>query len=149
MMGFIFDDGGRAAADYRGQARDCVVRAITIATEQPYQDVYDALFALNHQRRNRGARRKTSPRDGNTHKQTIRKYMESLGWRWVPTMHVGSGCRVHLRRDELPTGRLVVSLSRHLAAVVDGVIHDTHDPSRNGTRCVYGYFTARAEGKNT
>jgi hypothetical protein len=24
--------------------------------------------------------------------------------------------------------------------VIDGVIHDTHDCSRNGTRCVYGYY---------
>ena len=31
-------------------------------------------------------------------------------------------------------------LSRHITAVVDGVIHDTHDPSRKGTRCVYGYW---------
>jgi hypothetical protein len=23
---------------------------------------------------------------------------------------------------------------------IDGVIHDTHDPSRNGTRFVYGYW---------
>jgi hypothetical protein len=26
-------------------------------------------------------------------------------------------------------------------AVIDGIIHDTYDPSRNGTRCVYAYFT--------
>jgi hypothetical protein len=24
--------------------------------------------------------------------------------------------------------------------VIDGVIHDTHDCSRGGTRCVYGYW---------
>jgi hypothetical protein len=23
---------------------------------------------------------------------------------------------------------------------IDGVIHDTHDPSLRGTRCVYGYW---------
>lgn len=28
----------------------------------------------------------------------------------------------------------------NVCAVVDGVIFDTHDPSRDGTRCVYGYF---------
>jgi hypothetical protein len=50
-------------------------------------------------------------------------------------------CKVHLRDGELPMGRLVVSLSRYYAAVIDGVIHDTHDPSRDGTRCVYGYWT--------
>jgi hypothetical protein len=56
-------------------------------------------------------------------------------------MHIGSGCRVHLRADELPPGRLIVEVSRHVVAVIDGVIHDLADPSRGGRRCVYGYFT--------
>jgi len=66
--------------------------------------------------------------------------MESLGWQWTSTMQIGSGCTVHLRPDELPQGRLVVSLSRHVVAVIDGVAYDTHDPTRGGLRCVYGYF---------
>ena len=37
-------------------------------------------------------------------------------------MHIGSGCKVHLRDGELPSGRLVVSVSKHMVAVVDGVI---------------------------
>ena len=66
--------------------------------------------------------------------------MTSLGFIWHPTMQIGSGCKVHLRADELPPGRLVVMVSKHSAAVIDGVLHDTHDCSRNGTRCVYGYW---------
>jgi hypothetical protein len=56
-------------------------------------------------------------------------------------MQIGSGCQVHMRDGELPSdGPLVLSLSKHYCAVVDGVIRDTHDPSRDGTRCVYGYW---------
>jgi hypothetical protein len=55
-------------------------------------------------------------------------------------MSIGSGCKVHLCTEELPKGRLIVSVSRHLIAVIDGVFHDTHDCSRGGTRCVYGYW---------
>lgn len=66
--------------------------------------------------------------------------MESLGWKWHPTMFIGQGCKVHLRDGELPTGKLIVSVSRHICAVIDGVIHDTENPSRNGNRCVYGYW---------
>lgn len=55
-------------------------------------------------------------------------------------MRIGQGCTVHMRADELPSGRLVVNLSKHSTAVIDGVCHDTYDPSRDGTRCVYGYF---------
>ena len=56
-------------------------------------------------------------------------------------MGIGTGCKVHLRADELPAGRLVAALSHHMVAVIDGIIHDTYDCSREGTRCVYGYFT--------
>jgi hypothetical protein len=55
-------------------------------------------------------------------------------------MKIGAGCQVHLRSDELPNGILIVKVSKHLTAIVDGVIQDTHDPSRGGTRCVYGYY---------
>jgi len=85
---FQYDDGGRAAAGYRG-----------------------------------------------------RGYLRGIGSRWIPTMHIGSGCKVHLREGELPAGRLIVALSKHLCAVIDGVIHDPHDCSRGGRQCVYGYWT--------
>lgn len=58
-------------------------------------------------------------------------------------MKIGSGTKVHVRAGELPTqGRYVLSLSRHLAAWVDGMLHDAYDSSRAGTRCVYGYYVA-------
>ncbi len=138
MIGFTKDDGVRAAAGYKGDARDCVVRAIAIADNRPYQEVYDALFAAS--RTCKAARGRTSPREG-VIKSVIRRYLESAGWKWMPTMAIGQGCRVHLRADELPTGRVIVSVSRHLVAVIDGVIHDTHDCSRGGMRCVYGFYT--------
>lgn len=135
---FVYDDGGRAAAGYVGTAGDCTVRAIAIATGKPYQEVYDALFELS--RRERLLRKRgQSPRDG-VHKTTYKRYLQSIGWRFVPTMRIGSGCTTHLRAGELPMGRLVVSVSRHNVAVIDCVVHDTYDPSRDGTRCVYGYW---------
>jgi hypothetical protein len=137
---FEFDDGGRRAAGYRGSANDCACRAIAIVTGKPYQEVYDALNALAaDERLTRRHPKRSSSRTG-VHRRTFRKYLASLGFAFVPTMAIGSGCTVHLRDGELPPGRLVVSVSRHFTAVLDGVIHDTHDPSRAGTRCVYGYW---------
>jgi hypothetical protein len=46
----------------------------------------------------------------------------------------------HLREGELPGGRIIVRISKHVCAVIDGVIHDTHDPQRDGNRCCYGYY---------
>lgn len=151
-MQWVYDDGGRAAAGYRSDAGDCVTRSIAIATGLPYQEVYDALNAAGkRERTGRRKRGRSSARSG-VYKQAYRPYLESLGWKWIPTMGIGTGCRVHLHDGELPAGRLIVCVSKHLTAVIDGVIHDTFDPQRtllvceNGVqrithRCVYGYFT--------
>jgi hypothetical protein len=137
-MTFRYNDGGRAAAGFKGTTGDCVTRAIAIATGTPYRQVYDELSALGkHERIGERKPRRSHARTG-VYRETIRKYLLSHGWQWTPTMQIGQGCRVHLRADELPRGRLIVSVSRHLTTVIDGVIHDTFDPSRQGTRCVYG-----------
>lgn len=148
-MDWVYDDGGRAAAGFTGTTDDCVVRAIAIATGVPYREVYDGLYAealANRRymaklqlRYGAQARRHASPRTG-VPRRVSDPYLCALGWRWVPTMQIGSGCTVHLRSEELPGGALIVSVSKHVTAVIDGAIHDIYDPSRNGTRCVYGYW---------
>lgn len=153
-MNFVYNDGGRIDAGYKGHASDCVARAIAIAAELPYQEVYDALhvgakvdrahMAKLELRYGPNALRHASPREG-VFRKTYQQFFESIGWTWEPTMQIGSGCRVHLLRDELPSGKIVCKVSKHLVAVIDGVIHDTSDCSRDGTRCVYGYFYDRNE----
>lgn len=137
---WIHDDGGRKDAGFKGEARDCVVRAIAIATGEPYQAVYDALNDLAQRERPRAAGKRSSARTG-VHRRTYDRYLAERGWIFVPTMRIGSGCKVHLRASELPRGRIIAKVSRHLTAVIGGVVHDTHDPTRDGTRCVYGYYT--------
>jgi hypothetical protein len=139
MIEWVYDDGGRRAAGFRGDTGDCVTRAATIATGRPYREIYDLVNGLALLERVNDRRRRSSARLG-VHKPTTRRLMESLGFIWTPTMFVGSGCQVHLRSDELPGGTIVVKLSRHVACVIDGVLHDTHDCSRDGTRCVYGFW---------
>jgi len=139
-MEYRYNDGGRKDTGYKGKTGDCVTRSIAIATGLPYQQVYDDLNVIAESERPRGKKNRSNARTG-VHKQTIKKYLESLGWTWTPTMHVGSGCKVHLCEDELPSGILIVSVSKHLTTVIYGVIHDTHDCSRDGKRCVYGYWT--------
>ena len=87
------------------------------------------------------AKRSRSARNGiYTTRKWFKDYMLELGFVWTATMQIGSGCNTHLKADELPSGRLVCNVSRHAVAVIDGVIHDTHDCSRGGKRCVYGYW---------
>jgi hypothetical protein len=132
MTAFQFNDGGRAAAGYKTKRGDCVVRAIAIACELPYAQVRDAL--------NDRAQLLTCAAERGTAREVYEPYLVELGWTWTPTMLIGSGCKVHLLASELPPGRLICRVSVHLVAVIDGVIHDNHNPARNGTRCVYGYY---------
>ena len=43
------DDGGRAAAGFKGKVGDCVVRSIAIVTNISYQKIYDDLYQANEQ----------------------------------------------------------------------------------------------------
>ncbi len=134
---FVKDDGGRAAAGFRGEADDCVTRSIAIATGVPYGDVYEDLN--DRTKRLRLAGHHVGARTG-IPREVYQNYLFDLGWNWRPRMKIGSGCKVHLRSGELPGGRVIARCSGHLVAVIDGVIHDLSDPSRDGTRCVYGWF---------
>ena len=135
-----YTDGGRSAAGYKGRARDCAVRSIAIVTGIPYQRVHDR---INELAEIEGPCKRKAPKSNaetGVRPQTWGSYLQSLGYWWVPTMRKGSRCWVHLRKGQLPKGRLVVAVSGHLTAVIDGVIHDDHDCGRDGTRCVHGYF---------
>ena len=139
-MSFQRNDGGRKEAGYRGLTGDCVVRAIAIATGKEYKEVYAAINVIGKEERvTRRKRSKSNSRIG-VYRKTYQKYLEKLGWKWTPTMFIGQGCKVHLRESELPKGRLIARVSKHLTTVIDGVLNDTHDCSREGNRCVYGYY---------
>jgi hypothetical protein len=130
-MRYEYSDGGRKLAGYRGNVNDCVTRAIAIASEMSYQAAYDLVSASSS---NGSA---ACERVANSDTRAI---LASLGWQWQPTMHIGQGCTLHLD-DNLPMGRLIVKVSKHVCAVIDRVVYDTFDPRRDGTRCVYGYWT--------
>lgn len=130
-MTFVYNDGGREVAGYTGTARDCVVRSIAIAEKLPYETVYKLLKNIT----------RSSPRNGvNTKTKRFKAFMTGRGWTWIPTMKIGSGCKVHLVEGKLPMGTLIVSVSKHYTCVIDGVINDTFDPRRDMGRCVYGYW---------
>lgn len=129
MMKIIYDDGGRSKYFKGKDVRDCVTRAIAIATGFDYKEVYNTIKNLINQ----------TPRNGIPKKAT-KDIMHYYGFDWVPTMTIGSGCNVHLNESELPGGTIICQVSGHVVCVKDGVIHDTFDPQRGGDRCVYGYW---------
>ena len=149
MIEFKLNDGGRAAAGWtnKNTTGDCVARAVTIASGRPYNEVYAELAEMNarmkltkHRLKRGKAGSRTASHGIWTKSKLFHDYMTQMGFEWTPTMQIGSGCKVHVKAAELPKGRLVLSLSKHMAAVIDGVLHDAYDCSREGTRCVYGYY---------
>lgn len=129
-LGFVYNDGGRSKYYKATNVGDCATRAIAIATGNDYKEVYKALSKIEGK----------PVRDG-CNKNSDKKYLTELGWQWHPTMSIGQGCTTHLRADDLPMGRIVCQVSGHLVAVIDHVVNDTYDCTRDGTRCVYGYWT--------
>ena len=132
-MRFEYDDGGREAAEFRGTTRDCVTRAVAIAAEMPYEEVYERLACgTGNERKSKGR----SARNGiHTSQKWFKEFMKAIGFVWTPCMGIGTGCKVHLRDGELPMGRLVVAVSKHYTAVIDGVIHDAFNPQREVHVC--------------
>lgn len=133
-MNWNYNDGGRELAGFKGSAGDCVVRAIAIATGDLYHRVYNDLWEFS-----KAKGHDKSPRDGVPTK-IVKSYLEHLGWQWKATMHIGSGTTVHLKKDELPSGNIICRVTKHVVAVKDGVVQDTYDCTREGTRAVYGYW---------
>lgn len=80
-------------------------------------------------------------------RDVVDEVMSGAGWEWVPVMSVGAGAgeRMHVRYQELPeealADRVVLRCSAdEYVAVVGGVVRHPEDPSRNGSRTVYGYY---------
>jgi hypothetical protein len=119
--------------------RDCFATAIMYAVGIPYPQACARIDVIA-QKEPRGSKGDISGSQTGVYNYTAHKVMESYGWNWTPTMQIGQGCRVHLRKEELPAGRLIVKVSRHAVAVIDGVIMDHPSVARGGRRCVYGYW---------
>lgn len=118
-MAWLYDDGGKAAAD--GVGHDCMVRATAIALQLPYLDVWGEMHELQSEflgmRRDaeiywRGRPRyDPSPAFG-VNIFAAGEFMKRHGWTFVPGSDVPS------------VGRHVAHAPDHAFAVVDGVIHD-------------------------
>lgn len=131
LLKFKYNDGGRHLYFKSNNVADCVTRAITIVTGKDYKEAYNEIKSIIGY----------SPRNG-IEKNDVKKVMSHFGGRWVALMKIGTGCKYHLAKNEIPMeGKIICNLSGHVTSVIDGVINDTYDCSREGQRCVYGYWS--------
>ena len=110
-MKFIYNDGGRAEAGFKGETSDCACRAISIATGRPYKEVYNLINEYG--KKERLSKRKNSKSNARTgvYMDTFKKIMDDFDWEWHPMMKIGTGCTTHMKSDELPNGTIIVRLS--------------------------------------
>ena len=117
-IGFVYDDGGRKAAGYKGRTGDCVTRATAILSGTDYRTVYRMAADLN----SKG--------------YGIRTARNGINKTDYETMFAQLGItKIKLTRGPKPTyseayqayGDCVVTTSKHIAALVNGSLHDTHD----------------------
>lgn len=108
---------------------DCVVRALAIAENKKWIDVYDALCAL-------GRKMAEMPNS----KGVYESFLIQNGWTKQKMPKHPNGKRYKLRElaDERPNETIVASVVHHLATVRDGKLLDTWDCGR---KCVGNYFT--------
>ena len=122
-MEYLYNEGGRGE-HYKGLVGDCVCRAITIATELPYDVVYNALFdiAKNYKGNSKVAKRirlNPSPRNGCYNEVAI-EFLKALNIEEVRG-------KLKVNDQMFYEGRYAVYVRRHWLAIIDGVVNDTWD----------------------
>ena len=148
-MEFVKNDGGRLEAGYKGSSGDCVLRSICIASGLGYQETHDRLWKImekdyEKKRRNVKRLRNTLKKRGLNYKPrgpshdarhgVYRKHygvlFKELGWDFQP---------INGSWEDLPDDDIIIAVTaRHLAAVINGVLQDAWDCTRN--KNVIGYW---------
>lgn len=158
MLDFVYSDGGRSKYFKTESVCDCVVRALANASGKDYKEIYDEIQRLEKTIKVGKRERQGSARNG-VRLKVVKHYIENvLGWTHHSVMSKGTGVTMHLVKEELPMGTLIVDISKHLTCVKDKVIYDTYNCSTkmyydrfedeykvNNRRAVYNYWTAPTE----
>ena len=128
-MKYIYSDGGRAEAGYRGTS-DCGIRAVSIACDMAYKDARKLLQV--HARKGKQGNGSIS---AGIYREDMDAALKSIGWVWVSAPKFsGRKARYH----DLPaTGIYIVRMAHHYAAVVHGDLYDAWNSSE---KMVYGYW---------
>lgn len=136
-----YNDGGRLAAGYTGQEKDSVVRAIAIATEQPYRKVYEDLsnasisYAASHKNdiSRKIHRRGPSLAEG-VYKVVYEAYLLKLGWRkWDVDIQIA------IDTSKITPGQFILILNGRLVAYIKNIALDTSNYRKFGGD-VLGYY---------
>lgn len=119
-MQYIKHDGGRSQHYGKKKTGDCVVRAIALATDGDYKQVFTDLCAISQ------------PLGLFANDNLVwHQYLKNLGWQEIKLKRPWS----KVQDLDIHTG--IVVIQRHIAAIVQGDLYDTGDCR---TSTVYSYW---------
>ena len=129
LLPYKRDDGGRAAAGFKGGTGDCLVRAMAIASGQPYREVYAhvaATYKVHGYKRTGNAyyMGRKSKRGQLTPKKAQDRALMDMGFTKVPLL---PGPRPTYTEVARVHGTAVVGTTKHIGVIRDGVYRDTFD----------------------
>lgn len=138
-------DQGRSHSKRKGDHADCVVRSLVAVTGLPYDATYELL--KGHGRRwGRGWDVDQWLRKGHPGLNALcmTRGLAPLHFQWIGFPPIKGRPRVTLAEAPLAftTGPYLLSLGRHVVAMVDGVLIDDggRDYRHRGSRCLYGMW---------
>jgi len=127
MTNYQYNDGGRSKY-FKGITGDCATRAMAIALDIDYKSAYNELSEANAK-----SVGKKSARNGIS-KEDFNRVLEAHGWVWVAAPKF-QGRKAYV--GDMPSGRVIARMAKHLVAVIDGVAYDTFNSTR---KMIYGYW---------
>lgn len=135
-LDFIRTDGGRMDAGFKGDAGDCVTRALALAFNQGYRQTYRELTELSVEMSG-GLDR--SVRHG-VYPPVYHRYITERGWE----VYVCKP-KTYLNALASVSGNFIAVIPRHVAYVSDGVVMDTWDSRKSkrtkcGSPTLIGYY---------
>lgn len=103
------------------KSADCVIRAISKATGESWEDTYKGLFELS-----------LKMRRVFNEKQVFEKYLEQKGWtkQKMPRHYNNKRFTVGELVDSYIGSQIIMSVAHHLTYAEDKVLYDTWDCSR-------------------
>jgi hypothetical protein len=100
------------ASDAINENNDCAVRAVTITTGLPYPVVHKAFMQAGRKAR------KGTPR------RITQRVVDALGYDMTPIKITAKTAITAERDRQLQDGRVLLGMTRHLAAMIDGKLID-------------------------
>ena len=131
---YVYDDGGRKDAGFKGDTGDCAVRAIAIVSGRPYIEVYRTMAAemkaagysaSGNAYATRENKRKAPRKRGQlTAVKVQEKVMRMFG---LEKVKLPAGAKPTFAEAHATHGNCVARTAKHVAALKDGALRDLWD----------------------